>query len=157
MLSFQLLKTDGILIFDDYRWFEDRLPEELRPRIAVDSFITSYRNALEVVHRGYQVFIKKRRNPCDRFPIPPIGCSPFGQYVYVWNWNGNNELYQQALDKPIEVSKKEKEIIESLIKATTFGRETVLLDDAIVNDKDFIKLRERLKLDFTHSPQREEQ
>ena len=131
--SFQLLKTDGILIFDDYLWFEDRLSEELRPRIAIDSFITSYRNVLAVVHRGYQVFIKKRENPCDRFPIPPIGCSLFGQYVYVWNYDGNNELYRQTLDKPIELSNREKEIIELLLKATTFGRETVLLNDAMVN------------------------
>ena len=151
VLSFQLLKADGILIFDDYRWFEERLPEELRPRIAIDSFITSYRNVLAVVHRGYQVFIKKRENPCDHFPIPPIGCSPFGQYVYVWNYNGNNELYRQVLDEPLELSDREKQLIESLIRATTFGRETVFPDDAMVNDRDFIKLRERLKLDFTNS------
>ena len=149
VLSFQLLKADGILIFDDYRWFEEHLPEELRPRIAIDSFITSYRNALEVVYRGYQVFIKKRENPCDHLPLPPIGCSPFGQYVYVWNWNGNNELYRQALDEPLELSGREKQLIESVIKSTTFGRETVFPDDAMVNDKDFIKLRERLKLNFT--------
>lgn len=151
VLSFQLLKTDGILIFDDYRWFEDRLPEELRPRIAIDSFITSYRNTLEVVHRGYQVFIKKRENPCDHFPIPPIGCTPFGQYVYVWNYNGNNELYRQALDKPIELSSREKQLIELLIRSTTFGSERVVPDDALVDDKDFIQLRERLNLDFGSS------
>jgi hypothetical protein len=151
VLSFQLLKTDGMLIFDDYRWYEDRLPEELRPRIAIDSFIASYRNVLEVVYRGYQVFIKKRENPCDHFPIPPIGCSPFGQYVYVWNYNGNNELYRQAMDEPLELSNREKQLIESLIRSTTFGKETVSPDDAMVNDRDFIMLRERLKLDFTSS------
>jgi len=157
VLSFQLLKTDGVLIFDDYRWFEERLPEELRPRIAIDSFITSYRNALEVVYRGYQVFIKKRENPCAHFPIPPIGCTPFAQYVYVWNWNGNNELYRQALDEPLELSKREKQLIESLIRSTTFGSETVFPDDAMVNDGHFIKLRERLKLDFTGSEKTKEQ
>jgi predicted O-methyltransferase YrrM len=151
VLGFQLLKTDGILIFDDYRWFEERLPEELRPRIAIDSFITSYRNALEVVHRGYQVFIQKRENPCDHFPIPPIGCTSFGQYVYVWNWNGNNELYRQAMDEPLKLSNREKQLIESLIRSTTFGSETVFPDDAMVKDKDYIQLRERLKLDFTNS------
>ena len=43
VLSFGLLKDGGVLIFDDYLWFENQLPNELRPRIAVDSFITSYR------------------------------------------------------------------------------------------------------------------
>jgi hypothetical protein len=97
------------------------------------------------------VFIKKREDPCDHFPIPPIGCTPFGQYVYVWNYNGNNELYRQAMDEPLKLSGREKQLIESLIRSTTFGRETLSPDYVMVNDKDFIKLRERLKLDFTNS------
>jgi predicted O-methyltransferase YrrM len=150
-LSFQLLKPGGILIFDDYLWYEERLPEELRPQMAIDSFITSYRNVLEVVYHGYQVFIKKRENPCHRFSIPPIGCTPFGQYVYVWNYNGINELYQRTMDEPLPLSNREKQLIESVIRSTRFGEETALPDDALLKDRDFIQLRERLQLDFTRS------
>jgi predicted O-methyltransferase YrrM len=68
VLSFALLKTEGILIFDDYLWFAEHLPEELRPQVAIDSFITAYRNSIEVVHRGYQLVIKKRERRVSDLP-----------------------------------------------------------------------------------------
>lgn len=149
VLSFELLKTGGILIFDDYLWLT-QLPEELRPEVAIDSFITVYRNSIEVVQRGYQVFVRKRKNPCDYFSIPPIGCSPVGQYVYVWNWDGGKELYQQDMSEPITLSDKEKQFIEELIKSTRFGMTDLFVNCTIAKDKDFINLTERLKLDFTN-------
>ena len=132
------------------RWDEEQLPEELRPQIAIDSFITSYKNSIEVIHRGYQMFIRKRKDPCNRFTIPPIGCSPVGQYIYVWNWNGKNELYPRDMSKPITLSDKERNLIENLIKTTRFGENTLFLDNEVTKDKDFANLSERLKLDFTN-------
>jgi predicted O-methyltransferase YrrM len=58
MLSWQLLKPGGIIIFDDYQW-NPYLPGELRPQMAVDSFLASFRGFLEVVHHGYQLMVKK--------------------------------------------------------------------------------------------------
>jgi len=149
VLSFELLKTGGILIFDDYLWLI-QLPEDLRPQVAIDSFFTVYRNSIEVVQRGYQVFVRKLESPCDCFPIPPIGCSPVGQYVYVWNWDGGNELYRQDMSEPVTLSDKEKQFIEKLIKSTRFGRTELFLDSAISKNEDFINLSKRLKLDFTN-------
>ncbi|MCM8819827.1 MAG: class I SAM-dependent methyltransferase, partial [Candidatus Omnitrophica bacterium] len=37
MLCWPLLKNGGILIFDDYLWRKDELPEERRPQIAIDA------------------------------------------------------------------------------------------------------------------------
>ena len=150
VLSFGLLRDGGILIFDDYLWFEKQLPEELIPRIAVDSFITSYRNSLEVIYRGYQMFIRKREGFCDRFPIPPIGCSPVGQYIYVWNWDFNNQLYSRDTDEPLELSDREKVLIEQLINSTVFGNSNLLLESTVAQDEDFKALSERLKLEFTN-------
>lgn len=154
-LSFELLKTYGLLIFDDYTWGEE-LPEELRTQFAIDSFITAYRNFIEIVHRDYQVFIRKRKNPYAHFRSPPKGCSPVGQYVYVWNWMEMNELYPQDMSKPIKLSDKEKLLIERLIKSTKFGSTKLFLDRGMSKDKAFINLSERLKLDFTNIEIRQE-
>lgn len=149
VLSFALLKTGGVLIFDDYLWFAGHVPEDLRPQIAIDSFITTYRNSIEVIHRGYQIFIKKRERPCEQLTVPPIGCSAVGQYVYVWNWSGENELYPRDSDVPITLSARERHIIEGLITSTKFGRTEFFLDSAMAQDRDFVQLCDRLKLDLT--------
>jgi len=56
--SWQLLKTGGIMIFDDYRWKRD-LPVESRPKIAIDSFIAVFSGYVEVIHKDLQVILKK--------------------------------------------------------------------------------------------------
>ena len=150
VLSFDLLKNGGILIFDDYLWLAEKKPAELTPKIAIDSFITAYRNSLEIIYRGADLFIKKREDLCSRLSSFPIGCSPVGQYVYVWNWNGENELYPQDLSEPIELSNREKLLIEQLIKSTEFGESKLSLECEIAEDKDFIHLRERLDLSFVN-------
>lgn len=85
VLSWQLLKDDGLLIFDDYTWVgmppTGRLPSELRPGVAIDAFINSYRNYLTVVHREYQMIVRKRGNPCPE----KRSCSPLGEYLYDWD------------------------------------------------------------------------
>jgi len=150
VLSFELLRNGGIIIFDDYLWHAKKLPENLRPQVAVDSFITAYRTSLEVIHRGYQVFIKKQDDPCDRFSIPPIGCSPVGQYIYVWNWDFNNQLYPRGSDEPLNLSEREKFLVEQLARSTVFGKTQLFLENAIAQDKDFKKLSDRLDLDFSN-------
>ncbi len=58
VLSWELLKQGGILIFDDYIWAED-LPPIKKPKIAVDAFLLVYREYIEVIHRGYQLILKR--------------------------------------------------------------------------------------------------
>lgn len=59
VLSWQLLKNEGIIIFDDYYWKPDR-PVQLRPQAAIDSFLVCFGGYLEVIHRGPQIFLKKK-------------------------------------------------------------------------------------------------
>ncbi len=153
VLSFELLKDGGILIFDDYNWEEQRFPVEKRPQTAIDSFITTYRNYIEVVHHGYQVVIKKRKNPsayCESLKPFPHGCSPIGQYVYVWGRGRENELYPQDMSEPIKLSDEEKHLIERLLKSTKFGKTELHLECTLLEDKNFLQLNKRLKLDFTN-------
>jgi predicted O-methyltransferase YrrM len=152
VLSFELLKTGGILIFDDYQW-KKWFPEELRPKIAIDSFVTAYRNYVKVVHRGYQVFIKKQEGPCASLPKPrSLGCSPIGQYLYFWYFDDTqNKLSHKETGESVKLSAKEKLFIERLATSKRFGETGLFLDKQMSKDKDFINLTERLKLDLTNA------
>ena len=57
-MAWQLLKTGGIMLFDDYAWQD--VPGLLhRPKIAIDAFTTLFADKLDVILIGYQLGIQK--------------------------------------------------------------------------------------------------
>jgi len=67
VLSYRLLKTGGILIFDDYLWMGAIKKGELThdadedfPKLAIDRFVESFADRLDVIHNGYQLILKKK-------------------------------------------------------------------------------------------------
>ena len=59
VLSFPLIKSGGLIIFDDYKW--PLMPDELdRPQLAIDAFARVFERAVGVLHVGYQVLMVKR-------------------------------------------------------------------------------------------------
>lgn len=59
VLGFRLLKTGAIMAFDDYRWNDSKWNQQSTPRAAVDAFLKVYSHEIELLHRGYQVWIRK--------------------------------------------------------------------------------------------------
>jgi hypothetical protein len=59
-LSWDLLKDGGLLIFDDYE-LELKAPADLRPKVPIDTFLLAFGEELEVVHKGYQVAVRKTK------------------------------------------------------------------------------------------------
>jgi predicted O-methyltransferase YrrM len=59
VLSWPLLKAGGLLAFDDYEWSEFPDPRQC-PKLAVDAFLAVHHGTYDVVHKGYQVWIRKR-------------------------------------------------------------------------------------------------
>lgn len=58
VLSWPLLKINGIMILDDYGWNLD--PDRLnRPQPAIDAFLDIYSQKLEILHKGLQVIVRK--------------------------------------------------------------------------------------------------
>jgi predicted O-methyltransferase YrrM len=57
--SWSILKPNGILAFDDYRWGED-LPPHITPKPAIDSFLDKYTGSYELLSKDYQVWIVKK-------------------------------------------------------------------------------------------------
>ena len=58
VLCWPLLKAGGLLCFDDYEWWTDPAPHR-SPKLAVDAFLAVMRRRYEVVHKGYQVWVRK--------------------------------------------------------------------------------------------------
>lgn len=58
ILSFDLLKKGGMMIFDDYGWifFKDRLDN---PTAGIDAFLDIYSNQYMLVFKAHQVMIEK--------------------------------------------------------------------------------------------------
>jgi predicted O-methyltransferase YrrM len=57
-LSWELLKKNGVIIFDDYAWQPELPPEEL-PAPGIDRFLDEARSDIELLYKGYQVIIKR--------------------------------------------------------------------------------------------------
>lgn len=68
VMSWFLLKEDGLMIFDDYGWvnpkanFKDNNRTKLEPKIAIDSFVSVFENYIEVIYSGYRKAIKKKKS-----------------------------------------------------------------------------------------------
>lgn len=57
--AWELLKVGGLMAFDDYEWNGPSDPV-LCPKLAIDSFLACYRDRLEVIDRGVQVWVRKQ-------------------------------------------------------------------------------------------------
>jgi len=63
ILCHPLLKTGGVLIFDDYGWRDPQNPDPTNsPAMAIDFFYNVYRHKYEIIHQGYQVSLLKIAN-----------------------------------------------------------------------------------------------
>ncbi|KAG2501079.1 hypothetical protein HYH03_000897 [Edaphochlamys debaryana] len=63
VMSWQLLKVGGVLVFDDYEW--DQYTDNLvcHPRQAVDAFLQVFAHQLRLVSKGYQVMVERVLEP----------------------------------------------------------------------------------------------
>jgi predicted O-methyltransferase YrrM len=59
LLSWPLLKSEGILIFDDYLWDMKSGNPLDNPKPGIDEFLETYKDECTILHKEYQVFIKK--------------------------------------------------------------------------------------------------
>jgi len=60
VLAFPLLKSGGIMAFDDYVWCYGNKPNADVPKHAIDLFLEAYASEIVVMHKEQQVWIKKK-------------------------------------------------------------------------------------------------
>lgn len=58
VLCFPLLKSGGLLIFDDYMY--GTITSHTSPHMGINSFVHAYREKIDILHSGYQVFLRKK-------------------------------------------------------------------------------------------------
>ena len=58
LMCWPILREGGVLIWDDYLWGQE-LPAADRPQEAVDWFLVQHAKNIEVLHRGYQIAVRK--------------------------------------------------------------------------------------------------
>ena len=144
VLSWRLLKPGGLMILDDYRWNGSRdpsgapLPDELLPRIAIDAFVSTHRNFVEVVLKGYQVALRKRAVGCPRGKSQ---CSSLGTYSYDWR---ERLLYRGGQE--VALSESERDIVEALIRSKRGDALTLDLDPELHRSQELRALDSRLGL-----------
>jgi predicted O-methyltransferase YrrM len=56
--AWALLKSGGVLAFDDYLWGQDMHPS-LRPMLAIDKFLEEKQGEYELLSKDYQVWIRR--------------------------------------------------------------------------------------------------
>ena len=57
--AMRLLKKDGVLIFDDYRW-KMKDPVMKRPKYALDIFVEFYSEQFDYLHNGSQLILRRK-------------------------------------------------------------------------------------------------
>lgn len=123
VLSWDLLKEGGIMIFDDYGW-DFALPTEMRPTFAVDVFQVLFVDEFQLLFKDYQLILQKKVVPCDgaRGSIKvgeiPLACTPLGPYVYYWK---PRKLYNRADSTEIGLTKAEAGLIENTLLKRSLG------------------------------------
>lgn len=143
VLAWQHLAPGGIMVFDDYEWTgrgkdATPLPAELLPRLAVDAFLAAYRYELEILHRGFQIAIRRVENPCT----PKDYCSPVAQYQYYWR---AYEL-RSADGTVVELTDTERGLIEAIARSRVMGTFDFQIPPSIRGHATFQKLATRLEL-----------
>ncbi len=146
LLSWGLLRTGGIIVFDDYGWTgtyytgpDSHLPAELLPGMAIYAFMQTHRSYIEVVEYGYQVILRKRNNPCPNKSF----CSPIGRYVYDWR---QKQLLRGPDLTPEELSNRERLVLEEIFWRRSLGENRFVLPEPFDEDPEVRALLTRLEV-----------
>ena len=141
VLCWDLLKVGGLLIFDDYRWKREEYPAEVRPGVSIDSFITAYRNFLDLVHLDYQAIVRKKAGPDLADPYLTV----LGDYAYAWE---DRELRRRDNGERVDLSDSERQLLEDLMRSRPFGETAFVAGPSQALNNELRVLVHRLDLEL---------
>jgi hypothetical protein len=122
VLSWRNLKMNGTMVLDDYKMYDKRYPEINLPKKAIDTFLSLYRDELIIVHKEYQVIVKKKFRELDEYSIR------LNEELYIYiDLYGDKKNKESALFKWIdstryEVVETEQEKVSLIIETLTINK-----------------------------------
>jgi hypothetical protein len=123
ILSWDLLKDGGVLIFDDYNW-DSALPTEMRPAFALDVFQTLFRDDFLILVKDYQLIVRKAKTQCNeamgsiKVEELTLTCSHLGPYTYYWK---ARSLFDTSTSRRIVLKDGEISRIENILMGRRLG------------------------------------
>jgi hypothetical protein len=99
-----------------------------------------YRHQLELVHRDYQLMVRKREHPCafDKYRFTPVG-----PYCYQWV---TGELVRQSDKEPVPLLPGEREMIAKIAGSARFAEIDLVVDPEMRARPEFQTMNKRLRL-----------
>lgn len=145
VLAWRLLKPGGLLLLDDYEWqgptdAKAETPATQRPKLAINAFISVFRNSVDVIYKDYQVGLRKREAWCSR---GTYNCSPLGEFEYQWK---TRKLHPRRGGRAVPLSDDERNVVELLLRATRPDARTLRIHRSVLDMPAFQSLNERLSL-----------
>jgi predicted O-methyltransferase YrrM len=131
--GWEALKPGGLMLVDDYRYRPD-WPTELRPTLAVDSFISAFRQQLDVLERGTFVAFKKREGPCET-------CTQWRGYRFDWS---TRTLTNVGNGQRVDLTREELQLVERIFRASPFGEPSPIVTAYIAKQAPYRALARRL-------------
>jgi len=113
LLSWRLLRKNGIMIFDDYDWhmYDDPL---LCPNIAIDVFLKIFESQYKLIHQEHQVIVQKKGDNIIRKKMP----SNNSNYSYDYSLLKEQLLNLETKNNLLELSLKKIESDLQLIQSS---------------------------------------
>jgi predicted O-methyltransferase YrrM len=145
--SWRLLKQGGLMIFDDYLLGGERFPSDLKPKPAVDLFLSGFASEIEILHSGEQVVVRRLESPKARYHSE----TSFGPYVYEW-YSGRLSKVGRFIPQwrfkkhVISLSDEEKNALESALRRSSNGASELYGHGADSDYPILVELGRRLKI-----------
>ena len=135
ILSWDLLDTGGIIIFDDYEW--DKLSKEyFRPKIAIDSFISIFKPQLKVIFKKYQLMIEKiSENDYEKPELAPYYklTDEINRYKLNFIYFEFDDVNDEKLEYDLKISKNMD--MESIDKLKKLNFDDIIYYDNLLYEK----------------------
>lgn len=135
VLAWEHLRIGGVMIFNDYT-YRKHLPDQLKPKPAIDAFVSMFRDEVEVLHADQQFLLRRKKDRC------PGDCTSFGPYDYHWGKSSaTGWLHDRRSGEMVDLPAEDLGLIEEVLRARPPLAETLQ-----ANGIDTTALREKLGL-----------
>jgi len=146
-LAWTLLKFEGTLIIDDYPLLKDKAPIHMRPGAVIDCFITSFSEEIEVLHKEWQVILKKRKMELKNIsPYSWNKIQRIGEFFY--NWHTHQLIDKDGNKSILDLSAKDKTILELILSNIEIGDSHFKLDKSLTEKQKVKELLQKLGIEF---------